>query len=806
MIGSPLAAEWRVPVADLRKACETIGHAFTASDELPGGPQYLGQQRAVDAIRFGIRVNRPGYNIYVLGPHGSHRHGLAEELAGEYAVTKGPPQDWCYVNNFQDPERPRALSFAAGMGSVFRHDMRKLIEEMQLAIPAAFEGDDYKNQLRAIESEAKKDLEEMWESLEALAAKEGIGVLQTPTGYVLAPLKEGKVIGDKDFDKLPDDEREKIQAATQRLGEELQERIEKMPEMRLRLREKVKSLNEDVTAHAVNVLLNQVKNKYRDMAKVIDYLDDIQQNMIENAQDFQQPETPALPIFNRDSSKLFAQYEVNLAVNNSGNESAPIVYEANPNYTNIIGKIEHRAEMGALVTDFRMVRSGALLQANGGFLILDIHRLLSRPFVWEALKQSLFAGRVRIESPGESYGFVSTTTMKPEPIPIDVKIILVGERWIYYLLGLYDSEFRNLFKVAADFDDELVRDQDNVASYALLIADRAKALELKPLTITAVMKVIEQRARRAEDSERLSMHMRSLDDLLIQSDHWANDRGADLVDAEDVVEAMACRDRRLGRTKERVLDAIQRDTLLIDTSGSCVGQVNGLSVTDLGEFRYGHPVRITATTRMGTGDVVDIEREVELGGAIHSKGMLILSSALTSRYAPEAPLSLQGSVVFEQTYGGVEGDSASVAELCALLSSLSRVPIQQNLAVTGSVNQLGRVQAVGGVNEKIEGFFDVCSARGLDGSHGVILPRDNVKHLMLEDRVVDAVRDERFHIYAVDHVDQALTILTGIAAGQRDDAGQFVGDSVNYKVEEQLIRYATLRKHFAEKETGDDDE
>ena len=805
MIDSGFATEWRVPSAELRKACESVGHEFATSDELPTGPPHLGQQRAVDAIRFGIRVERPGYNIYVLGPHGSHRHGLAEELAAEYGATKEAPQDWCYVNNFQDPERPQALAFAAGMGSVFRDDMHTLIEDMRLAIPAAFEGDDYKNQLRAIEEEAKKDVEEMWESLDQLASKEGIGVLQTPTGYVLAPLKDGKVIGDKDFDKLPDDERERIQAATQRLSEELQSRIEKMPEMRLQLREKVKALNEDVTAHAVNVLLIKVKNKYQDMPKVIAYLDNIQQNIIENAQDFQEPEAPALPILARDSSKLFAQYEVNLMVNNGDNESAPVIYEANPNYTNIIGKIEHRAEMGALVTDFRMVRSGALLQANGGFLILDVHRLLSRPFVWEALKQSLFAGRVRIETPGESYGFVSTTGMKPEPIPLDVKIILVGERWVYYLLGFYDSEFGNLFKVAADFDDDVKRSDDSVSSYALLVADRIKDLELRPLTAAAIMKVIEQRARHADDSEKLSVHMRSLDDLLIQSDHWAGERDAELIDAQDIAEALSRRDFRLGRTRERVLDAIQRDTLLIDTAGDCVGQVNGLSVTDLGEFCYGHPVRITATTRMGTGELVDIEREVELGGAIHSKGMLILSSALTARYAPEAPLSLHGSVVFEQTYGGVDGDSASVAELCALLSSLSRVPIRQNLAVTGSINQLGRVQVVGGVNEKIEGFFDVCRARGLDGSHGVVMPRDNVKHLMLDDRVISAVEEGQFHIYAVDHIDQAVTILTGMTAGQRDAEGLFPPESVNGKVEEQLIRFATLRKQFGEEEEEEGD-
>lgn len=798
------ALEMSVPVADLCKACDSLERRFERSDELPGGAPYLGQDRAVDAIRFGIDVERPGYNIFVLGPHGSHRHGIVEELANERARTREPPQDWCYVNSFQDRERPSALSFPAGMGAAFRDDMHDLIEELRLAIPAAFEGDDYKSQLKAIEEATKKDVEEIWQSLEDLAAKEGIGVLQTPTGYVLAPLKDGKVIADEDFDKLPEAERERIQAATQRLGEELQSRIEQMPKMRLRLREQIKDLNRDVTAHAVSVLLGEMKRKYQDMPKVTGYLDDVQQNIVENAQDFQEPESSPLPFLNRDSTKLFAQYEVNLVVNNSGSDSAPVIYEANPNYTNIIGKIEHRAEMGALVTDFRMVRSGALLQANGGYLILDIHRLLSRPFVWEALKQSLFAERVRIESPGESYGFVSTATLKPEPIPLDVKVILVGERWLYYLLGIYDSEFGNLFKVAADFDDELERSDEHVDNYALVIADRARSLQLRPLTHGAVRRVIEQRARRAEDSERLSTHMRSLDDLLIQADHWAREREADVIEPRDVAEALTQRDRRLDRTKRKVLDATQRDTLLIDTAGSCIGQVNGLSVIDLGQFRYGHPVRITATTRIGTGEVVDIEREVELGGAIHSKGMLILSAALTSRYAPEVPLSLHGSVVFEQSYGGVEGDSASVAELCALLSSLSDIPLRQNLAVTGSVNQLGRVQAVGGVNEKIEGFFDLCQARGLDGTHGVIIPRDNVKHLMLNDRVVDAVRDGQFGIYAIRDVDQAISILTGIEAGARDDAGQFPQDSVNLRVEEQLIRYAKLRKGFAEKDSDDE--
>jgi lon-related putative ATP-dependent protease len=758
---------------------------------------YLGQQRAIDAIRFGIEMLRDGYNIYVLGPLGSNRHDLVAGLVAEHAKARGIPPDWCYVNNFSNPERPKSLRFPAGQGRRFREDMRKLIAELQLAIPAAFEGDDYRNRLHAIEEDTKKQVEEQWQSLNERAAEEGIGVLQTPTGYVLAPVIDGKVIDDKEFNKLPEDKRNKIEAAIERLSEDLQDRIEMMPRLRKAHRERVKALNEEVTEHAVSVQFADLEANYATMPRVAAYLDDVQENIIQNAQDFQQTETPALPFLGRDSAQLYSQYEVNLVVDNADADQAPVVYEPNPNYPNIIGRIEHRAEMGALVTDFRLVRSGALLQANGGYLVVDTHRLLTRPFVWDALKQALFAKQVRIETPGESLGFVGTTTLKPEPIPLDATIILIGERWLYYLLCRYDVEFSSLFKVAADLDDDIERSDDNVRQYARLVVRQAETGKLLPFDTPAVQRVIEERARHAEDSERLSMHMRSLDDLLEQSDYWARRRGAGAVGADDVAKAVSERHRRLSRMQSRVVDAIKRGTLLIDTADECIGQVNGLSVTDLGEFRFGHPVRITATTRVGTGDVVDIEREVELGGAIHSKGMMILSSALSARYAPDLPLSLHGSVVFEQSYGGVEGDSASVAELSALLSSLSRLPIRQCYAVTGSVNQLGRVQAVGGVNEKIEGFFAVCRERGLDGSHGVIIPRDNVKHLMLRDDVVDAVREGKFSVFAVRHVDEAIAILTGVDAGQRDDGGRFPQDSVNERVERQLIEYATARKDFA---------
>jgi predicted ATP-dependent protease len=788
----------------LRRLCSLPDDFQLGSTETAAS--HIGQERAIDAIRFGIDMRQDGYNIYVLGPIGSNRHDLVENLVAEQAKARGAPPDWCYVNNFSNPERPQALRFPAGKGREFREDMRNLIGEMQLAIPAAFEGDDYRNQMRAIEEDTKSKVEEQWQSLNERAAEEDIGVLQTPTGYVLAPIIDGKVIGDKEFNKLPEEKRKEIEAAIERLSEDLQERVEMMPKLRKAHRERVKALNEEVTEHAVSVQLADLREKYKSMPPVAAYLDEVQENIIRNAEDFQQTETQTLPFLSQDSEQVYSQYEVNLVVDNADAEKAPVVYESNPSYPNIIGRIDHRAEMGTLVTDFRLVRSGALLQANGGFLILDTRRVLTRPFVWEALKQALFARKVRIESPGESLGFVSTTTLKPEPIPLDARIILIGERWLYYLLCHYDIEFSSLFKVAADLDDDVERSDANVEQYARLVLRQAAELETLPLGTTAVQRVIEERARKAEDNERLSMHMSSLDDLIEQADYWARQRGGSEIEAADIEKAVSERRRRFSRMQSRIIDAIKRDTLLIDTSGECVGQVNGLSVTDLGEYRYGHPVRITATTRVGTGDVVDIEREVELGGAIHSKGMMILSSALSARYAPDLPLSLRGSVVFEQSYGGVEGDSASVAELSALLSSLSRLPIRQNIAVTGSVNQLGRVQAVGGVNEKIEGFFDICRERGLDGSHGVIIPEDNVKHLMLREDVVDAVRRDEFRVFAVRHIDEAISLLTGERAGQRGEDGNFPEGSVNALVESQLIDYATARQSFAKEamKSGED--
>ena len=788
-----------VPTAKLRTRCESLPKVrLTSTAERLATLSYLGQQRAVESLRFGIEVDRADHNVFVLGPVGCHRHALAEELAEARAGDKAAPDDWCYANHFADPERPDVLRLPAGRGAEFRDDMHALIEEVRIAIPAVFEEDDYRNQLKAIEGETQEEVEQLWKDIKEKAAGEDIAVLQTPTGYVLAPTSEGKVVDDKEFEALPKARRRKLQAAIKKLSEELQARIESLPKLRKEHHERIRALDKEVAAHTIDVLIRELKTRYADVPDVARYLEAAQQDMIENAQEFRESAEPALPFMRRDSASLLASYEINLVVSHSPGAPAPVVYEPNPSYPNLIGKVEHRAEMGALVTDFHMVRGGALLQANGGYLILDAHRVLGRPFAWDALKQALFTRQVRIESPADTLGYVSTTTLKPEPVPLDVKVILVGERWLYYLLSRYDREFGSLFKVAADFEDDMPRTPDNVGAYAELVLHRARNLELMPFDMTAVERVIEQRAREADDSQRLSMDIQSLDDLLVEADHWARRREASEGSRRDIVEAVRHRKMRLSRVQARIVEAIQRETLLIDTAGERVGQVNGLSVVDLGDYRFGYPTRITATTRVGTGEVVDIEREAKLGGAIHSKGVMILSSALSSRYARDVPLSLHGSIVFEQSYGGVDGDSASVAELCALASSIADIPIRQCIACTGSINQLGRVQAVGGVNEKVEGFFDICSQRGLDGSHGVVIPADNVKHLMLRDDVVEAVQQGRFTVYAARELDEAIEILTGEVAGTRDADGRFADGSVNRRVEDRLVEFARHRKQFSE--------
>lgn len=791
-----------LPPDQLFTPCDPAQFDFVTTEELADAGAIIGQDRALGAIRLGIGMGQQGFNIFALGPVGAGKLTAVREVVKREAEQQPVPEDWCYVNNFDQPAKPRAINLPAGMGRRFAEDMARLIEELSVAIPATFEGEEYRTRAEAIEEQSKLRELRAIDELRQKAKQQHISLVETPTSYAFAPMNENnEAIGPEQFEKLSETEQQAIQERITQFHQQLQKLLRQFPLWRKSTKEKLKSLNREFAVYAVNHHVEELKERYQELPKVVDFLDRAEQDIFQNVDAF----------FPKSESRqgLFAQmggginplqrYQVNLIVDQGDSQNAPIVDENLPNHGNLIGRVEHQAFMGALITDFTMIKPGALHKANGGYLILDARKLLMQPYAWESLKRALQAGEIRIESLEHALSLISTASLEPEPIPLRVKIILVGDRLLHYLLEFYDPEFRDLFKVSADFEDSLERDADSNALYARVIAGLARQNSLRPLSKGGVVRVIEQAARLAEDSEKLSTHLRSLNDLLKEADYWAAQANRKTIEAEDVQTAIDSQIHRAGRVRERMHEAIRRGTLFVDVVGEAVGQINALSVLGLGDFYFGQPSRVTATARLGAGKVVDIERETELGGPLHSKGVLILSHFIASRYARLSRFSVSASLVFEQSYGQVEGDSASLAELCAILSALAQVPIKQSFAVTGSVNQLGRVQPIGGVNEKIEGFFDVCSALGLNGQ-GVIIPKANVKNLMLRFDVVEAARQGKFSVYAVETVDQALELLTGTPAGERDASGLFPDESVNGLVEAKLKEMGEIAKELAQAE------
>ncbi|MBT5049066.1 MAG: AAA family ATPase [Rhodospirillaceae bacterium] len=762
----------------------------------------LGQHRAVEAIQFGVGIKRDGYNIFAHGAPGTGKHTLVRRHIEEAAAAMPAPQDWCYVHNFQEQHKPKALNLPAGRGCALSTDMEKLIEELRSAIPAAFESEDYQARLQALQTQFSERHEAAFNELQERASEKNVALIRTPAGLALAPTSKGEVVNPEAFRQWPDEMQEKIREDIAELEKELQEILQKLPQWEKAQREELRSLNQEVTSRAVGHLIEALTKKYDDLPDVLEYIEQVRRDLQENSEEFQinEPQSPqemmAVAMSSGPRKPSFRRYQVNVIVDNGKTNGAPIVYEDLPTHANVMGRIEQMAQFGALMTDFNLIKPGALHAANGGFLLIDARKIFMQPIIWEEIKRALFSREIRIQGLTEALGFANTVTLQPEPIPLDVKIVLMGDPSIYYMLSQLDPEFDDLFKVAADFEDQVPRNDGNTAHYAQLISSIAQRENLRPLDASAMARVIERAARLAADSERLTLRMRSISDLLCEAEFWADKNGTGKITADDVEHAIDAQIHRADRIRERSQEQILRETMLIDTEGEVVGQVNGLSVLQLGNFAFGKPSRITAQVRLGRGEVLDIEREIELGGPLHSKGVLILSGFLGARFARRHPLALSASLVFEQSYGGVDGDSASSTELYALLSALSELPIRQSLAVTGSVNQHGRVQAIGGANEKIEGFFDICAARGLTGDQGVLIPASNVKHLMLRQDVVDAARDGKFHIYPVETIDQGIELLTGVAAGEADDGGIFPPDTVNGRVQATLAAFAEQARAF----------
>ena len=790
-----------LPPAALYKSCNLEQLHFDSTEELEDIDIIVGQERAMEAIKFGIRIKKEGYNIFAMAPDGTGKLTTVKQLAEHEAARQPVPFDWCYIHNFSHPAKPTAIRLEPGQGKGFQQDMAELIDELSVAIPAAFDGDEYRSRAGELESESRQREVNEISQIREDAEQAHIIFTETPTGYAFLPADDdNEPLTPEQFNKLDKEQQHQFHETVLKLQERVQAAIKKFPSWRKETKRKLQALNKEVAELAVNHSIDELKEKYAKSQAILNYLNAVQKDIIDHVRDFIPHSEKVISFMELPQDpNPFKRYQVNLMVDLSHKRSAPVICEDLPNYGNLLGRIDHQAHMGSLVTDFTMIKPGALHKANGGYLIIDARKVLMQPYAWETLKRSLKSGEIRIESLERALSLISTSSLEPEPIPLDVKVILLGDPIIYYLLSFYDPEFQDFFKVAADFAGSVDR-KENLAEYARMLATIARREKLRPLSKKAVARVIEHSARLADDSEKLLTHLRSIKDLLTEADYWAAENGHTHIAHSDVQQAIDQKINRLDKVRERLYESIQRGTIMIDTADKVVGQINGLSVLQLGEFAFGQPSRITATTRIGTGKVVDIERETELGGAIHSKGVLILSSYISARYARNCPFSLSASLVFEQSYGHVEGDSASLAELCTILSSLAQVPLRQDLAMTGSVNQLGQVQPIGGVNEKIEGFFDVCSARGLTGTQGVIIPASNVPFLMLRWDVVHAAQNGKFHIYAVNTVDEALELLSDQVTGVADEQGKYPEDSFNGKIDAQLQQFTTLRLAFSAKE------
>jgi len=773
---------------------------FETTAEVDELEEIIGQPRAIQAVLFGTGVQHYGFNIFAVGPSGTGKRSLVTKFFKERAAREPVPDDWCYVYNFEQDYKPKAIRLPAGKGQEYQRDMAQFVDELQNALITAFDSDEYRARRRIIEEEVQENQEKMLEALQAKAQIDGLALLRTPAGLVFAPVKDGEVMPPEEFKQLAEETRQQMERRVAELQQELQDLLQIVPSLQREVRRRIRDLDREIISAAVGSLLKELREKYSELPQILDHLDAVHNDVVENANRFIQPEeppgelgdlSPVIPEgLKRSVPSPGRRYIVNLLVDNQNSTGAPVIFVDNPTFQNLIGRVDHVARMGALTTDFTLIKPGSLHLANGGYLILDARKALIQPYVWEALKRALETRLLQIESPGQMLGLFSTISLEPEPIPLEVKVALLGDRALYYLLSAIDSDFRELFKIQADFTEEIPRTRENQALYGRMIATLARKEGLRFLDKFAVARVIDYSARVMNDAEKLSMKFNEIVDLLTEANFWSNENGDHLIRASDIQKAIDAKIMRSDLIRERHQEEILRGTINIATQGKSIGQINGLSVIQLGEFSYGVPSRISARVWKGKGDVINIEREVDLSGPIHSKGVLILTSFIGERFATQEPLSMSASLVFEQSYSEVEGDSASSAELYALISALSRVPLKQNLAVTGSVDQHGSVQAIGGVNEKIEGFFDICNARGLTGDQGVLIPSANIKNLMLRKEVIDAVEAGKFHVYPIEHIDQGIELLTGELAGEADENGEYPADSVNGKAQARLRKFA----------------
>lgn len=769
----------------------------------------LGQQRAVEALEFGLTITSPGFNIFATGPMGTGKWSIVKRMVQRMARAGVAPPDWCYVNNFLDSFRPRCLPFAAGQGRAFKQGIETLIQILRRDIPTEFESSKYLDAKARIVSQVDGRKKVLFREVNEFARDRAFGFQEEAVGFSLVPLHEGHPMKEEELVRLPADKQRELEERKTHVEAKIREFQSQIHALDHETERNLRNMDRQVVKNLLDQQLEPLRRIYQDLPEVLGYLDQVYADIVTNYKDFLHKEThgvPLLGLITPGRTADLSRYEVNLIVENKPDGGAPVVDESHPTYANLIGKIERKVHLGVVFTDFTEIKVGACIQANGGYLILNALDLLRQPFAYDALKRVIRTREVKIEDPGEYFGF-STTGMKPQPVPVNLKVILLGPPILYHLLQAYEEDFSKMFKVKADFDVDLVRSDQEDLRYAQYIARLCREEALPHFDAEAVSEIIQQGLRMADRHDRLSLRLSLLSDLIREASFWAQQRKHSLVTRDDVDKAIKKKRFRADLPEQWIQDEIREGTLIVDVEGEVVGQVNGLSVHLLGDSTFGRPCRITARTFVGTKGVIDIQREAELAGHIHSKGVMTLSGYLAGKFAGAHPFALSATLTFEQTYSEVEGDSAAVGELAAILSSLAEVPVRQCLAVTGSVNQLGEIQPIGGVNEKVEGFFETCKKRGLTGKQGVIIPVRNTKHLALRREVVEAVEAGQFSVYGVNSVEEAMELLTGMQAGERDAEGRYPEGTLYARVTQRLGEMAEIVGTWGEtkhKDTADE--
>ena len=807
-----MSSQSEVPAEKLRWVCDIEQFKFQRTSELTPLAEFIGQDRAIRAMEFGLAIDQPGYNIYVAGLAGTGKTSAVKTYIQKVIEAKKTedyqPEDWCYLHNFTDPDRPQIVNLPQGKGRELASHLDNLLESLQSGIKKAFSNPEYETQRKQVVEKGQEHQQQLFKEVEEEAVKQSFRFQVSPAGLVLIPMANGKPLSEKDYAALSEKKRRAIENKRSGLKKLVEEVIEKARNLEKDAGDSLKKLDHQVAEFAIAKLFDDLLTRYDAFPKLVQYLKDLKNYTLEHLELFRQAEVPqgsipGMPVLPQMlMGDPFLPYRVNIFVDNSQTKGPPIVIESNPIYGNMFGKTERRFFLGGYLSNHTMLKPGALSLANGGYLLLNARDVLLSPGVWETLKRVIKNKEVHIEDPFEQFGLIAPQGLRPQPMPVKVKIVLIGEDSLYHLLSAYDEDFWEIFKVKADFDFQIERTAENTEAYACFIAGCCEGNGLKHFDRSGVAKVVEYGARLVADQLKLSSRFAQIKDIILEADYWAKKDGSELVSANHVQQTLEEKVYRHNLIDEHIRELIRRGTLMIDAEGSVVGQVNGLSVYSLGDAVFGRPSRITARTYMGRSGVINIERESQLSGRIHDKGVLILNGYLGWKYAQQRPLSLSASLCFEQSYEGVEGDSASSTELYALLSSLSGVPIKQNIAVTGSVNQKGEIQPIGGVNHKIEGFFRVCRAKGLNGEQGVLIPTGNLENLMLHEEVVEAVRQGKFHVYAAKSIDEGIEILTGTPAGERQADGSYPEGTINYLVDKRLRDIAEGLKKFAEpKET-----